>query len=88
MRLKPKTKCVFNYHQYPANKIPMPWNSMNPLKFYSAFSPWVYALKFNERRTILVTGHRRESFGKGFENIYQAIKKIAKNNVQIIYPVH
>ncbi|MDP7608986.1 MAG: UDP-N-acetylglucosamine 2-epimerase (non-hydrolyzing), partial [Candidatus Marinimicrobia bacterium] len=41
------------------------------------------------KQTILVTGHRRESFGHGFENICFAIKQIAESNdVQIIYPVH
>ena len=41
------------------------------------------------KKIILVTGHRRESFGIGFENICKALKKIAENlNVQIIYPVH
>ena len=41
-------------------------------------------------RLILVTAHRRESFGEGFENICQAIKEIALRNpdVQIVYPVH
>lgn len=38
---------------------------------------------------ILVTGHRRESFGEGFENICQALLDIAsQNDVQIAYPVH
>lgn len=39
---------------------------------------------------ILVTGHRRESFGQGFEDICSAIKKIALNfpKVYICYPVH
>jgi UDP-N-acetylglucosamine 2-epimerase (non-hydrolysing) len=42
------------------------------------------------RRIILVTGHRRESFGGGFRNICKAIATIARRepNVQIIYPVH
>ena len=42
------------------------------------------------KRIILVTGHRRESFGPGFENICEALKQIAKENqdVQIIFPVH
>ena len=41
------------------------------------------------KRTILVTGHRRENFGKGFEDICGGIKKISKiNDVQIVYPVH
>src|SRR4030067_2214604 len=41
-------------------------------------------------RLILVTAHRRESFGEGFENICLAIKEIALRNpdVQIVYPVH
>lgn len=41
------------------------------------------------KRIILVTGHRRESFGQPFRNICLALKEIAgKNNVEIIYPVH
>jgi UDP-N-acetylglucosamine 2-epimerase (non-hydrolysing) len=41
-------------------------------------------------RLILVTGHRRESFGGGFENICQALSSIAFANpdVDILYPVH
>jgi len=41
-------------------------------------------------RMILVTGHRRESFGDGFENICNGLKEIALKNedVHIIYPVH
>lgn len=41
-------------------------------------------------RIILVTGHRRESFGTGFENICNGLKEIALNfeDIDIIYPVH
>ena len=41
-------------------------------------------------RIILVTGHRRENFGQGFEEICLALRDIAIKNpeVQIIYPVH
>ena len=47
------------------------------------------SISFNEKKTILLTAHRRESFGDGFENICDAIKNIAENNdVQVIYPVH
>ncbi len=43
----------------------------------------------NNKKMILVTGHRRESFGEGFEKICTAISRIAANNdVQIVYPVH
>ncbi|WP_340676901.1 UDP-N-acetylglucosamine 2-epimerase (non-hydrolyzing) [Paraglaciecola sp.] len=41
------------------------------------------------KKMILVTGHRRESFGNGFEQICEALKILAqRNDVQIIYPVH
>lgn len=42
------------------------------------------------KKMILVTGHRRESFGDGFERICRALAKIASQNsdVQIVYPVH
>lgn len=42
------------------------------------------------RKIILVTGHRRESFGDGFENICQALAQVAKKfpDVDIVYPVH
>jgi UDP-N-acetylglucosamine 2-epimerase (non-hydrolysing) len=41
------------------------------------------------KKMILVTGHRRENFGKGFENICLALKKLAERiDTQIIYPVH
>jgi len=41
------------------------------------------------RRLILVTGHRRENFGPGFEEICTALAHLAKrNDVEIVYPVH
>jgi UDP-N-acetylglucosamine 2-epimerase (non-hydrolysing) len=42
------------------------------------------------RRLILVTGHRRENFGGGFERICEALSIIARAHpdVQIVYPVH
>ncbi|WP_434676589.1 non-hydrolyzing UDP-N-acetylglucosamine 2-epimerase [Pseudomonas sp. D3-10] len=48
------------------------------------------ALLDPERRMILVTGHRRENFGDGFERICQALTEIALThpNVDIVYPVH
>jgi UDP-N-acetylglucosamine 2-epimerase (non-hydrolysing) len=44
----------------------------------------------NGGRIILVTGHRRESFGMPFENICYALREVVEKNedVQIIYPVH
>lgn len=41
------------------------------------------------KKLILVTGHRRESFGGGFDRICDAIASLAQRlDVQIIYPVH
>lgn len=42
------------------------------------------------KKLILVTGHRRESFGESFKQICRALKIIAQshNDVQIVYPVH
>ena len=43
-----------------------------------------------KKRIILVTAHRRESFGEPLKNICLALKEIVnlKNDVEIIYPVH
>ena len=43
-----------------------------------------------DKRLILVTGHRRENFGDGFENICRALAEIAGRypDVDILYPVH
>ena len=41
------------------------------------------------RRLILVTGHRRENFGGGFERICEALARLAaRPDVDIVYPVH
>ena len=51
---------------------------------------WDLPFHPSEKRMILVTGHRRENFGEGFQNICKAIKTLAvKNpNVEFVYPVH
>lgn len=47
--------------------------------------PWLDA----SRRLLLVTGHRRESFGEGFHNICAALADLARRqDLQIVYPVH
>ena len=41
------------------------------------------------RKLVLVTGHRRESFGPGFERICQALRTLGeRKDVEIVYPVH
>ncbi len=41
-------------------------------------------------RTILITGHRRENFGMGFESICQALADLvqAHQDIELVYPVH
>lgn len=41
------------------------------------------------RRVLLVTGHRRENFGSGFEGICGALARLAdRTDIDIVYPVH
>ncbi|KGA22752.1 non-hydrolyzing UDP-N-acetylglucosamine 2-epimerase [Pectobacterium brasiliense] len=49
-----------------------------------------YAFLDDNKKLILVTGHRRESFGGGFERICSGLADIARRHpeVQIVYPVH
>ncbi|WGE85363.1 non-hydrolyzing UDP-N-acetylglucosamine 2-epimerase [Actinobacillus equuli] len=49
-----------------------------------------YLFLDHTKKMILVTGHRRESFGQGFERICQALVELANQHpeVQIVYPVH
>lgn len=43
----------------------------------------------NDKKLILVTGHRRENFGSGFKKICEALLEISKNKeVFVVYPVH
>lgn len=46
-------------------------------------------LDFTKRR-VLITGHRRENFGSGFESICQAIQELAQKypHYEFVYPVH
>lgn len=49
-----------------------------------------YSFLRPEKKLILVTGHRRESFGGGFDRICEALKLIAERyeDVEVVYPVH
>ena len=49
-----------------------------------------FAFLRSDSRLVLVTGHRRESFGGGFERICQALADTAKAfpDVEVVYPVH
>ncbi|MDL2323263.1 UDP-N-acetylglucosamine 2-epimerase (non-hydrolyzing) [Bacteroidales bacterium OttesenSCG-928-A17] len=43
-----------------------------------------------DKKIVLITGHRRENFGKGFANICNALKELGQKfpNVDFIYPMH
>jgi len=42
-----------------------------------------------DRRMILVTGHRRENFGEGFERICKGLKALSvRDDIEIVYPLH
>ncbi|WGO83732.1 non-hydrolyzing UDP-N-acetylglucosamine 2-epimerase [Arsenophonus apicola] len=49
-----------------------------------------YPFLDQNKKMLLVTGHRRESFGNGFERICHALAEIAKSHpdIQVVYPVH
>ncbi len=49
-----------------------------------------FGLELDGRRLLLVTGHRRENFGPGFENICRALRQLAEEyeDLHIVYPVH
>lgn len=43
----------------------------------------------SKKKLVLVTGHRRENFGTGFENICRALDEISRlDAVEVLYPVH
>lgn len=54
------------------------------------FNNFALDISENNRKVILITGHRRESFGEAFKNICHALKEIAQRNpeVTLVYPVH
>lgn len=47
-------------------------------------------IKDQQRRLVLITGHRRENFGEGFKNICHAIKDLSEKftDVDFVYPMH
>lgn len=49
-----------------------------------------YKLPADNRSVVLVTGHRRENFGRGFINICNALKRLALrySDVDFVYPMH
>lgn len=50
----------------------------------------IKSLLINQARVVTITGHRRENFGEGFEQLCRAVKELALRytDVKWIYPVH
>jgi len=61
---------------------------LNPPDIPGLFKDWRQA--WGERPVVLITGHRRENFGRGFEEICQAISELASlfPDIEFVYPVH
>lgn len=66
------------------------WDKINQNPRLASQLASLYPFLDQNRKLILVTGHRRESFGGGFERICEALRSIAIEypNCQIVYPVH
>jgi UDP-N-acetylglucosamine 2-epimerase (non-hydrolysing) len=57
----------------------------------AADRPWPARHRdLGDRRMVLITGHRRENFGQGFQDVCHAIGELADrfSDVQFVYPVH
>ena len=59
-------------------------------KGYIPSDPSVAELPHNDRRMVLITGHRRENFGEGFISMCTAIRDLALKypEVDFVYPMH
>jgi UDP-N-acetylglucosamine 2-epimerase (non-hydrolysing) len=65
------------------------WANNKLLSYKDSEIESLISLVNNEKKIILVTGHRRENFGDGFLNICRALNNLShRDDVQIIYPVH
>ena len=59
-------------------------------KGYKPLDPLVASLPQDDRRMVLITGHRRENFGEGFISMCTAIRDLARKypEVDFVYPMH
>ena len=59
-------------------------------KGYAPEDPLVASLPQDDRRMVLITGHRRENFGEGFISMCTAIRDLALKypEVDFVYPMH
>lgn len=71
-------------------RIDSDWTLNEALRHTLADSGYDVSRLFDGRRLVLITGHRRESFGDGFMNISYALKELAEKypSVDFVYPMH
>jgi UDP-N-acetylglucosamine 2-epimerase (non-hydrolysing) len=64
-------------------------NAKDPTADVVDIGKW-YDSNIAGRKMVLITGHRRESFGEGFQNICEAIAKLASEHPDVcwVFPVH
>ena len=64
----------------------------NSIKYWNSYFLDNWGINFSDKKNklILVTGHRRESFGEGLKNICLSLKEIAERHQEciLVYPVH
>lgn len=88
----PKAASALRVEQVPESDIFMTGNTVIDALLMTVRRPVALDLGFSleGRRLILVTAHRRESFGAPFESLSSALRDIADRNsgVEIVYPVH
>jgi UDP-N-acetylglucosamine 2-epimerase (non-hydrolysing) len=79
----------------PAERIHMTGNTVVDALLYTvkqveANPPVIPGFALDDRRMVLITGHRRENFGASFEAICKAIAELARRfpDVRFVYPVH
>ncbi|MFL0195554.1 non-hydrolyzing UDP-N-acetylglucosamine 2-epimerase [Clostridium sp. WILCCON 0269] len=80
----------------PVNKIFVTGNTVIDAMKFTVQKDYVFnnnelnSIDYNKKKVIMVTAHRRENWGKGIENICNALKKIVEENkeVEVIYLVH
>lgn len=65
-------------------------NKLKSFNHYSSDLSFILKRIQTEQKFVLITGHRRENWGEGFENICDSIKELATRHTDVvfIYPVH
>jgi UDP-N-acetylglucosamine 2-epimerase (non-hydrolysing) len=65
-------------------------NKIDAQNYFPQLLEEYYTGTKSEEKIVLITGHRRENFGQGFQDICLAIKTLSKKypKVSFIYPVH